>query len=72
MEELIERFDAMFPATVNGFIVLHFDKETRDLKSISPCVPVDNLGELIGKLGAVENAIHHLRDSLVNSTINPN
>lgn len=41
----------------NGAVLLHFDKETNELKSISPVLPVKSLEELVNSLQSARNAI---------------
>lgn len=66
MEKLIEVLKEMNPAYTNGCVILHFDKETGELKSISPMLPVQSIDGLYQGLSSAEKAIHQFLEDLIN------
>jgi hypothetical protein len=39
IQNLLKALNAAFPESLNGAVILHFDEETKELKSISPIIP---------------------------------
>lgn len=56
----------------NGAILLHYDKISGVLKSISPVIPTDNLRDMIDKLIHARNAIDGFIKQLVDSQLSKN
>lgn len=66
IKELNNVLDKANPGYINGCVCLHFDKQTKELKSISPMVPATSIEELFNQLQSAEKAIHHFLQELVN------
>lgn len=60
----LQEFD---PAYYNGAVVLHFDKQTERLHSISPMIPATSIQELYLKLHDARDAITNVLNDLINS-----
>jgi len=72
LKELIRVLDKMNPEHINGCVILHFDKETKELKSISPMLNVTSIKELYGQLNQAKHAIHHFLNDLTNKGLHKN
>jgi hypothetical protein len=63
---LIKELDKIYPKQLTGMVVLHFDPETRTLKSITPAMPVQDMKELVQFLLEASDAIKGLANDIVN------
>jgi len=64
--------DEINPKHLNGCITLHFNKESKELESISPMLPATSIQELINQLQSARNAIDHLLKDLVDKNLPKN
>jgi hypothetical protein len=71
-ENLIKAIQETFPETLNGAVIFHLDKETKNLKSITPICPVESVQELYIQLSNCRDAIHHFLNDLVNKGLAKN
>lgn len=71
-EKLIEELNKFDESHRNGAVILHFDKETNELKSISPLLPVKSIDELYDSLKHAREAINHFLNDLVNKGLHKN
>ncbi len=65
MKELIRILKEMNPDTLNMCVIMHFDKETKELKSISPVVQATSIDELYNQLYSTREAISHFLNDLI-------
>lgn len=70
--QLVNALSEFNPEFLNGAVVFHMDKETKELKSISPVCPVSSVDELYKQLSQVRDGIQHFLNDLLNKGIYKN
>lgn len=71
-KELIEVLTRWDESHINGCIILHFNKETKRLESISPMLQVGSIAELMEQMLHARDAIQGLLDDLMNKGLAKN
>lgn len=66
MEELLKVLRDMYPETVNGCVILHFEGDGKTLKSISPMLPADSIEVIFNSLSQTRDAIQGFLNDLLN------
>lgn len=69
MSELIKLLKEYKPETINECIIVHLDKETEQVQSISPLVKARSMDELFTKLSNTRDAIQGFLNELVNKKL---
>lgn len=68
-KELIDVLTRWDPERLNACIILHFDKETKRLQSISPMLNVTSIQELFNQLSDARDAIQGFLNDLMNKNL---
>lgn len=63
---LLQRWDE---SKLNACIILHFNKETKRLETISPLLQVDSIQELFEQMLCARDAIQGFLDDLMNKKL---
>lgn len=69
LTQLIKILGEFKPETLNGAVILHLDKDTKQLKSISPLCPVESVDELYRMLSDARDGIQSFLNDLVDKGI---
>ena len=65
LEEIIKLVGEIFPESSTAIIFFHFDKENKNLKTMSPFMPVTSLDELYSKLWHCREAVSQFLEDMV-------
>jgi hypothetical protein len=71
-QEMIDLLNKWDENSINAVVILHFDKETKLLKSISPMLQASSMEELYNQLSSAEKAIHAFLNDLINKGLHKN
>jgi hypothetical protein len=71
-KEFLEALRKFNPDFLNGAVIFHMDKETKQVKSISPICPVNSVEELYMQLSHCRDGIQHFLNDLVDKGLAKN
>lgn len=72
MEKIIKALNEFSPDSLNGAVIIHMDKKTKEIKSISPLLSASSIDELYNQLSDTRDAIQHFLNDLVNKGLHKN
>lgn len=65
LDAILQHLQLMNPEMINMAVLLHCDRGTKKLKSISPIIQAASVQELYNQLKDARNAIHAFLEDLV-------
>lgn len=68
-EKVVKALTEFAPETLNGAVIFHLDKQTKEVKSFSPIMPADSIPEMYQQLAAVKVGIESLMSQLVKGAL---